>query len=59
MNLLACEAGVSSPATVAPGLGYPNNRVANSPQSTGWLATNIHADGLTSASENQIQKIQK
>jgi len=30
------EATASTPASVVPGLGYPNDRVENSPTPTGW-----------------------
>ena len=33
----AAEEFASTPPTVVAGLGYPNGRVENSPEPTGWL----------------------
>lgn len=38
---LASESSAVTPPTVAPGLGYPADRVVSSPEPTGWQK--IHA----------------
>ena len=38
-NREIAEANAVTPATVVPGLGYPADRVENSPEPTGWQHT--------------------
>jgi len=62
MNLnqkLAAEQGVSAVAVVAPGLGYPQHRVASSIEPTGWQASQVNASGFASNSTPVSTIIQK
>jgi hypothetical protein len=42
---LPAEQGVTAPATVVAGLGYPNGRAETSPTATGWQASAVNPDG--------------
>jgi len=48
-NQAAAEATAVTPATVAPGLGYPADRIEQSPEPTGWQHT-IDANQVTNVS---------
>ena len=54
---LACELDVTAPATVAPGLGYPNNRVEASPTKTGWQASVVLENGLADQSNATVTSV--
>lgn len=54
---LACELDVTAPASVAPSLGYPNNRVEGSPTRTGWQASVVLATGLPDQAQATVTKI--
>ncbi|MFM7030214.1 MAG: hypothetical protein ACKOWK_04015 [Micrococcales bacterium] len=56
-NSLPAEQGVTSPATVVAGLGYPNGRAEASPNPTGWLASAVLADGSADQSYASVTHI--
>jgi hypothetical protein len=45
---LPAEQGVTAPASVVVGLGYPNGRAEVSPTATGWQASSVNPDGSAS-----------
>ena len=53
------ERGVTSPARVVSGLGYPNNRAEASAHPTGWQASVVSATGTPDQEQATIEKIQK
>ena len=53
------ERGVTAPARVVSGLGYPNNRVEASAHPTGWQASVVLATGTPDQEHATIEKIQK
>lgn len=59
MSESLAEQGVTAPATVVPGLGYPHNRVEASVHPTGWQASVVLATGTPDQQHATIEKIQK
>jgi hypothetical protein len=59
MSEINAEQGVTAPATVVPGLGYPNNRVENRIEPTGWQASNIQDSGVPEQGDANLEKIKK
>jgi hypothetical protein len=56
-NALPAEKGVTSPAVVVAGLGYPNGRAEVSPTPTGWLASAVSSDGSADQSGATVTEI--
>lgn len=56
---LPCEADVTAPATVAPTLGYPNNRVEASPSRTGWQASVVLETGLAEQALATVTSVER
>ena len=56
---LPAEQGVPTKATVAPTLGFPNNRVAQSPEQTGWQASKVLGTGLADKALATVENIKK
>jgi len=56
-NSLPAEQGVTSPAVVVAGLGYPNGRAEVSPMPTGWLASAVASDGSADQSGATVTHI--
>jgi ubiquinone biosynthesis protein COQ9 len=56
---LPAEIGVSAAASVVPTLGFPNNRVEQSAQPTGWQASVVTAEGTPDQALAVVTKIGK
>ena len=56
---LPAEQGVPTKASVAPNLGFPNNRAAGSPEPTGWQASKVLSTGLADKSFATVEEIKK
>ena len=55
---LPAEADVQTSATVAPTLGFPNNRVETSPTPTGWQASRVLETGLADQVFADVESIE-
>ena len=54
---LPAEKGVTTPASVVVGLGYPNGRAEVSPQPTGWHASSVNPDGSAAQAGATVTRI--
>ena len=54
---ILAEVGVTAPASVVAGLGFPAGRRETSPTATGWRASSVTAEGASDQSLATIEVI--